>query len=95
MVIVFLFGASTLASLAATFIVFAMIGEVNRKKGGDSQIQYFHFSWIRVFREYRALYPHGLYTKALIVAVCLTCVLFLIFIYHLFGAFQQQALPSR
>jgi hypothetical protein len=90
-----LFAGSTLFSLAATFIVFAMIGEVNVKRSSSPKIPYFRFSWIRVFREYKALYPQGVYTKALVITTSLTCVLFLSFVYMLFVVLPKYALPSR
>lgn len=90
-----LFTGSTTSSLVATFTLFAMIGEVNRKKEEHAQISYFHFSWVRVLREYRSLYPKGIYTKVLYVATGLTCVFFFAFGYLLFGVLPKYALPSR
>jgi hypothetical protein len=73
------------AELANTFVS-RMIGEINRKREGGSLISYFGFTpnkVLRVFREYRVLYPEGklhLYAKTsfaaaiiglIIVAVCL------------------------
>jgi hypothetical protein len=95
MTAIVLFGLSTLSSLSATFVVFAMIGEVNRKRDARSQISYLHCSWLRVFREYRSLYPQGTYTRYLVLAVILTCVLFPISVYLLFGLIPRHALPSR
>jgi len=89
------FGASTFSTLASTLILFAMIGEINRKKDSNSQIQYFHFSWIRVLREYRLLYPKGKYTPALISAIFLAAVFALIFLYLLFGVLPKYSVPSR
>ncbi|MDX6403195.1 MAG: hypothetical protein QOH70_650 [Blastocatellia bacterium] len=71
--------------LANTFVI-RMIGEINRKREEGNLISPFWFTLnkvLRVFREYRALYPEGklhLYAKIsfataiialIIVAVCL------------------------
>lgn len=90
-----LLAGSTSASLVATFTLFAMIGEINRKREEHTQIRYFHFSWVQVLREYRSLYPQGMYTNILFAATALTCVFFLGFAYLLFGVLPKYALPSR
>jgi hypothetical protein len=89
------FGAATSASAASTLILFAMVGEINRKRDDHSQIPYFCFSWTYVFREYRLLYPKGVYARALVVSVCLVCALALISFYLLFGVLPKYSVPSR
>lgn len=41
-------GAASSAAAATSFLVFAMVGEINRKKDERSQIPYFSFSWTGV-----------------------------------------------
>ncbi len=72
-----------------------MVGEVNRKKDEHSQIPYFRFSWTKVWREYRLLYPRGIYSRVLVVVVALACVFALISFVYLFGVLPKYALPSR
>jgi hypothetical protein len=46
----------------ANFVLYAMIGKVNRKLPDDEQLGYMWFYWSknrRIFREYRCLYPSG------------------------------------
>ena len=48
--------------LASGFCMFAMIGEVNRKLPEERRVSYLFGSpltTLRLFREYRQLYPHG------------------------------------
>lgn len=89
------FGAATSASAASSFLLFAMVGEINRKRDDHSQIPYFRFSWIKVWREYRSLYPRGVYSRVLVVAAVLACVLGLVSFVYLFGVLPKYALPSR
>ena len=54
--------ASTTLTLCSGFIMFAMIGEINRKLPEQERIGYFfgHLAkYLRIFREYRRLYPKG------------------------------------
>ncbi len=75
-----------IAGELANTLVIRMVGEINRKRGEGSPISYFGFTpnkVLRVFRDYRALYPEGklhLHAKLsfaaaiialIIVAVCL------------------------
>lgn len=92
--LVLFFAAKSSSTLASTLILFAMIGEINRKRE-SSRIQYFHFSWIRVLREYRLLYPQGRYTISLFVAIFLAVAFSLVSVYLLFGVLPKYALPSR
>jgi len=96
-VIVFflLFGAATSACAASSFILRAMVGEVNRKRDVHSQISYFAFSWPKVWREYRAIHPNGRYAIALAVCTVLALTLALVAFYYLFGVLPRYALPSR
>jgi hypothetical protein len=89
------FGAASSASAAISFILLAMVGEINRKRDDQSQIPYFYFSWTKVWREYRLLYPNGIYSRALVVATFLALILTLISIFYLFGVLPKYALPSR
>jgi hypothetical protein len=89
------FGAASSASAALSFILFAMVGEVNRKKDDDSRIPYFSFSWTKVWREYRLLYPDGIYGRALIAVLILAGVFTLVSFVYLFGVLPKYALPSR
>jgi hypothetical protein len=89
------FGAATSGAAATSFLLFAMVGEINRKKDDRSQIPYFSFSWTHVWREYGLLYPNGKYRQALVVATVLAGVFALIAFYFLFGVLPKYALPSR
>jgi hypothetical protein len=95
MISISLLGVATLTSITSTLIMYAMIGEINRKKNDSSQISYFVVDPYRVVREYRALYPNGVFTKILIASVSLTVILFLILVYLVFGVFPATAPPSR
>ena len=95
MICISLLAAATFTSVASTLIMFAMIGEINRKKNDSSQIPYFNASAMRILREYRALYPRGAYSRAFFVSVTLTGVLFILLVYLVFGVFAGQAPPSR
>lgn len=93
--LVVVFGISSFCTLASTLILFVMIGEINRKRDSNAQIQYFRFSWVRVLREYRLLYPSGKYTPVLFVAMALAAVFALMFLCVLFGVLPRYSLPSR
>ena len=60
--------------IGANFVLFAMIGEINRKLPEDGHISYLfgHYDkYRRIFKEYRCLYPNGrlnLYCKILVCA---------------------------
>lgn len=88
-------GASSMCSFLSIWIVFAMIGEVNRKRDDLSQLSFFRFSWIRVLREYQELYPKGRYILPLKVAVVASAISSFVFIYVLFGILPRYAVPSR
>lgn len=77
---------STSAMVLSSLFLIMMIGEINRKRKEDDLISYFGFTFpkmLRIFREYRRLYPDGrlhIYELAsfgvaiialIIVAVCL------------------------
>jgi hypothetical protein len=59
--------------LYSNFIMFMMIGEVNRKKPDEGTISYFGFTYgklSKILTEYRHLYPQGklhLYWKVCLV----------------------------
>ena len=89
------FGAASSASVASTLILYAMVGEINRKKDDHSQIPYFYFSWTQVWREYRLFYPKGKYARALIVAIVLAFAFSMGSFYLLFGVLPKYSLPSR
>ena len=53
---------ATTCMISAGFVMYAMIGKVNRKLPDNDQIGYLGFYWSkvrRIFREYRRLYPGG------------------------------------
>jgi hypothetical protein len=50
--------------ISANFVLFAMIGEINRKLPDDQRISYFWFhpaKYRRIYNEYRRLFPAGRY----------------------------------
>ena len=50
------------AIVSANMFLIMMIGEINRKREGNHLISYFGFTFskmLRIFREYRRLYPEG------------------------------------
>jgi ABC-type spermidine/putrescine transport system permease subunit I len=54
------FWLTLLCGWAALAVLFILIGEVNRKLPDDGQMGYVFLSWLqfmRLFREYRRLYP--------------------------------------
>jgi len=56
------FSLATTCMISAGFVMYAMIGKVNRKLPDNDQIGYLGFYWskmMRIFREYRRLYPDG------------------------------------
>ncbi len=56
------FLASQTFILASGFLMFAMIGEINRKLPDEQRISYllgYPSRYLRVFREYHRLYPGG------------------------------------
>jgi len=89
------FGVSTAASALSSFLLFAMVGEINRKRDEHSQIPYFRFSWTKVWRDYRTLYPHGVYSRALTISVAASIIFGLVSIVYLFGVLPKYSLPSR
>lgn len=89
------FGVSTAASALSSFLLFAMVGEINRKKGELSQIPYFRFAWTKVWRDYRTLYPEGAYSRVLAITVAVTIVFGLASILYLFGVLPKYSLPSH
>jgi hypothetical protein len=57
-----LFFASTSSNLISNFVMFAIIGEVNRKLPDEERIPYLWWhlgKYQRTLREYRRLYPGG------------------------------------
>src|SRR5437588_457960 len=59
-IIFFCIGAS--AATAASMFTIMMIGEINRQRTEDNLIPYFSFTppkMLRIFSEYRRLYPNG------------------------------------
>jgi len=88
-------GITSSAGAASSFLLMAMIGEVNRKKDNDSQIRYFFIPWTKVWREYKLLYPNGKYNRALILAFVTWGVFSLLSFVYLFGVLPKYALPSR
>ena len=89
------FGAASSASMASSLILFAMVGEINRKKDDSAQIPYFGFSWTTVWREYRLLYPTGRYSRILVIATALFFIFALISFFYLFVVLPKYSLPSR
>lgn len=89
------FGAASSSAAMTSFILVAMVGEINRKKEEREQISYFRFSWPKIWREYGVLYPDGLYKRALVIATVLTGLFALVTFYILFGVLSKYALPSR
>jgi hypothetical protein len=74
-----------------------MIDEVNRKKDSGSQIKYFFLSWTwtKVWREYKLLYPNGVYNRALIALITIWGTSSILTAIYLFGVLPKYALPSR
>lgn len=72
-VLIILFCLAVSAILTCNLFLTMMIGEINRKREEESLISYFGFTpskALRVFREYRSLYPSGkLHIYALITYV--------------------------
>jgi hypothetical protein len=89
------FGVASSASAASSFPLFAMVGEINRKKDEQSLIPSFRFSWTKVWRKYRALYPQGVYSRALVVAAIAAFTFGMVSFVYLFGVLPKYALPSR
>ena len=57
-----LLSISSVFIMLANAVLYAIVGEVNRKLTDDQQIGYFVWypaKTLRVFREYRRLYPDG------------------------------------
>jgi len=60
--VVGLFAAAATCAVLGGYVMFAMIGEVNRKLPEDQQIPYLwgHYAkYQRILREYRRFYPKG------------------------------------
>ena len=89
------FGAASSGGAATSLLLFAMVGEINRKKDERAQIPYFSFSWTRVWREYGLLYPDGRYRQALVIATVFAGIFALVAFYFLFAVLPKYALPSR
>ena len=89
------FGGASSACAISSYILLAMVGEVNRKRADNAQISYFGFSWPKVWRKYRVFYPNGRYGAALVISVVLGLGLALLSFYYLFGVLPKYALPSR
>ncbi len=94
-ILIVLFGASTSCTAVASFVLFAMIGEINRARDTAQRIQYFRFSWIQVFREYRSLYPDGKFSSALVMMTVFAGIFGALFLYVLFGVLPKYSIPSR
>jgi hypothetical protein len=93
----FFFGAATIACIALNLLLFAMIDRVNQKKDDHSQFRYFFLSWTwtKVWREYKLLYPKGAYSRALIALIATWGIFSLLTAVYLFGVLSKYALPSR
>ena len=89
------FGIASAGAAAISFLLFAMVGEINRKRGEEAQIPYFSFSWTKVWQEYGLLYPRGPYRRALAVAAIVAGIFTLVSLYYFFGVLPEYALPSR
>ncbi len=72
---------SATCMISAGFVMYAMIGKVNRKLPDNAQIGYLGFYWSkirRIFGEYRRFYPDGRLTtlyKALTATGCVALIL--------------------
>jgi len=69
-----LFAAAVTCAVLGGYVMFAMIGEVNRKLPEDQQISYLwgHYAkYQRILREYRRLYPKGRLGSAWMLLVAL------------------------
>lgn len=53
----------TSLAVLEVLLMFAMIGEINRKVPESERIPYFRWSWRRFAKEYRQLYPDGNLTR--------------------------------
>ncbi len=89
------FSTTTFSTFASALILFAMIGEISRKRNDGAQIQYFHFSSIQVWKEYRLLHPKGRLTHALTGSTFLAAVFGMVFLGLLFGVLPKYSVPSR
>ena len=89
------FGLSSFSTLISIIILFAMIGAINRHQGSGAQVQKLRFSWFRVLKDYKSLYPNGRYTPALYAAIASAAVFGLSFAYVLFGILPRYSIPSR
>jgi hypothetical protein len=88
------FAVVAVSAIACNWIVYAMIGQVNRKKGEASRMRFWGSSWRSVSKEYRLLFPQGKLSGALVAAICVTCVSTLTTLYLLFWA-VPRSFPGR
>lgn len=79
-----LVGLFMICPFTAYLITLAMLDAVNKKKNYQSQLSLFNCSWVSAFREYRLLYPNGVYTKLLYFIFGLIGLLIPIFVCLLF-----------
>jgi hypothetical protein len=84
------FAVVSLAAIASNWIVYRMIGRVNRKKGEAGRMRFFSSSWRSVAKEYRLLFPQGKLDRALVAAICVACVSALATLYLLFWAVPRS-----
>lgn len=88
------FAVVALAAIASNWIVYAMIGQVNRKKGEAGRLRFWGSSWRSVSKEYRLLFPKGKLNRALVAAICVTCVSTAATLYLIFWA-VPRSFPGR
>lgn len=84
------FAVVALAAIATNWIVYAMIRQVNRKKGEAGQMRFWGSSWRSVTKEYRLRFPQGKLGGALAVAIWVTCFATLSTVYLLFWAVPRS-----
>lgn len=85
-----LFAASVSFILISNFLMFAIIGEVNRKVPDAQRVSYlgWHFDkYQRTIREYRRLYPGGQLVRYHFVSLALGMIFLLAFAWE-FGFFR-------
>jgi hypothetical protein len=83
------------SAIASVLIVMAMVRAINRKRGRTDRLRLMNSSWKMVAREYRAAYPEGGLSRALVVAIWLTGLLALAAVYLVITVLPKYAFPAK
>jgi hypothetical protein len=84
------FAVVALSAMACNWIVYTMIGKVNRKQGEAGLLRFWGSSWRSVSKQYSLLFPNGKLNRALVAAICITCISTLTTLYLLFWAVPRS-----